>query len=77
MDAIKMRWPVQVDPLTCGCTECLTGEYVPLELATPAQIRLLLFGRLADASGETFIVTSDYPRKRTVRGKNSGLEWEW
>lgn len=69
--------PVQVDPQGCGCTECLTGEYVPLEDATPKQIRNLIFGTLADASGETFVVTTGYPRRRMVRGENSGLEWEW
>ena len=67
----------QVDPQGCGCTECLVGEYVPLELATPQQIRNLIFGTLADATGETFMVTGDYPHRRMVRGALSGLEWEW
>ena len=29
-------WPVAIDPAGCGCTECLTGQYVPLERATDA-----------------------------------------
>lgn len=67
----------QVDPQGCGCTECLVGEYVPLEDATPRQIRNLIFGTLADASDEIFVVQGEYPHKRKVWGRLSGLEWEW
>lgn len=67
----------QVDPQGCGCTECVTGEYVPLELATARQVRNLIFGTLADATGETFMVEGEYPHKRTVTGRYSSLEWEW
>lgn len=41
----------RVDPLTCGCTDCITGYSVPLARATTAQIDALIDGRLADGIG--------------------------
>jgi hypothetical protein len=38
------RLPVAIDPRGCSCTECLTGEYVPLDRATDAQIMAVLLG---------------------------------
>lgn len=37
-----------IDPLGCGCTECMTGEYVPLDKATDDHIRALFRGELRD-----------------------------
>lgn len=37
-----------IDPVGCGCTECLTGEYVPLESATKEQALAVLRGELAN-----------------------------
>jgi hypothetical protein len=37
---------IAVDPWDCGCTECITGEYVPLRYATDENIADLLAGRL-------------------------------
>lgn len=37
---------IAVDPWDCGCTECITGEYVPLRYATDEQIADLITGRL-------------------------------
>jgi hypothetical protein len=37
---------IAVDPPGCGCTECMTREYVPLHLATSDQIAALLNGDL-------------------------------
>ncbi|MGW0333540.1 hypothetical protein ACWD0J_16985 [Streptomyces sp. NPDC003011] len=37
---------IAVDPPGCGCTECMTGEYVPLHRATPDQVASLLNGKL-------------------------------
>ena len=39
-----MRKPTAIDPLGCGCTECITGEYVPLDRATPEQVLDMLTG---------------------------------
>lgn len=44
--------PVAVDPWDCGCTECLTGEYVSLRQATDDNIADLLAGRLASHLGD-------------------------
>ncbi|MFD5631614.1 hypothetical protein [Streptomyces sp. NPDC127072] len=40
--------PIAVDPPGCGCTECLTGEYVPLDQATPAQLVALHIGAIGN-----------------------------
>lgn len=40
--------PLAIDPIGCGCTECGTGEYVPLNLASDAQLRAMFAGRVAD-----------------------------
>ena len=44
---------VQVDPAGCGCTECITGLYVPLEMASRGQIYLAAVGMLGNATGLT------------------------
>lgn len=36
------------DPYDCGCTECQTGEYVPLRNATPEQVLSCARGELGD-----------------------------
>ena len=40
-----------IDPSGCNCTECLTGEYVPLDRATNAQIAKMLAGGIRDNTG--------------------------
>ena len=47
-----------IDPRGCGCTECLIGEYVPIDEADAEQIRLLMLGRIADHSYSTWTATS-------------------
>lgn len=49
---------VAIDPPNCGCTECITGEYVPLADATPRQITDMLAGRLANNTGLEFSITA-------------------
>lgn len=48
---------VAIDPPNCGCTECITGEYVPLADATPRQITDMLAGRLGNNTGLEFSIT--------------------
>jgi DNA-binding PadR family transcriptional regulator len=53
-------WPIAIDPYGCGCTECITGEYVPLERATDAQLAAMLRGEIRDntSAGELEIVVT-------------------
>lgn len=37
-----------IDPTGCGCTECLVGEYRPLDQASEAEIKALFLGLLRD-----------------------------
>lgn len=52
--------PVAIDPPGCGCTECLTGEYIPLDQATEEQVRKLVKGKLVNHTDTGRLV------KRTV-----------
>jgi hypothetical protein len=40
---VKLRY---IDPPTCGCTDCLTGEAVPLDQASNEQLIRLTAGRV-------------------------------
>lgn len=37
-----------IDPPGCSCTECIIGEYVPLDQATAENVRALFAGELRD-----------------------------
>lgn len=50
--------PIAIDPPNCGCTECITGEYVPLADATPRQVADMLAGRLANNTGLEFTISA-------------------
>lgn len=45
---------VTIDPPDCGCTECMTGEYTPLDQAKPWQLALLFAGSAVNNTGLTF-----------------------
>ncbi|MYS33481.1 hypothetical protein K388_05811 [Streptomyces sp. KhCrAH-43] len=49
-----------VDPPGCGCTECITGQYVPLDHATPKNITALLNGQLSNHTGVELRITVVY-----------------
>lgn len=53
-------WPIAIDPYNCGCTECITGEYVPLERATNGQLAAMLRGEIRDNTnaGELEVVVT-------------------
>lgn len=53
--------PIAIDPPGCGCTECLTGEYVPLDQATDDQLQAMLQGKVANNTG--YVWVSDPARK--------------
>lgn len=62
---------IAIDPPGCGCTECLTGEYIPLDQATPEQVKSMLIGRLRDHTSATFTYSEG------VLSENAwGLRWE-
>lgn len=44
----RSTWPIAIDPIYCGCTECGTGQYVPLNQATAEQIAAMRAGILGD-----------------------------
>lgn len=50
--------PIAIDPPTCGCTECITGEYIPLISATARHITDMLAGRMANNTGLTFTISA-------------------
>lgn len=58
MSLMSKNGPVAIDPPGCGCTECLTGEYVPLDQAQGQHVLDLFAGRLRDntSSGTEFAV---------------------
>jgi mitochondrial fission protein ELM1 len=60
---------IAVDPWDCGCTECITGEYVALRFATDENIADLLAGRLANHlnDGTELVVTTTYRTDSTGR----------
>jgi hypothetical protein len=82
-----MRTPIQIDPAGCGCTECLTGEYVPLDLATAEQMQAMLAGTVRNATSEDFtlvtiakhyISDTDQPAFcMTLHATYCGKSWIW
>ncbi|MER5891114.1 hypothetical protein ABT160_45500 [Streptomyces sp. NPDC001941] len=49
-----------VDPPGCGCTECLTGQYAPLDQATAQDIAALLSGQVSNHTSVDLRVTVTY-----------------
>jgi hypothetical protein len=48
---VETSEPIQIDPRGCGCTECITGLYVPLEHATVSQLLKAAHGLMSNATG--------------------------
>ena len=80
-----MNDPIQVDPPGCGCTECLTGLYVPLDRATGEHVNALMSGAMSDATSDRFTVTTvitDYlsghgETTTTITAEYYGRTWTW
>lgn len=74
-----------VDPPGCGCTECITGQYVPLDHATPENITALLNGQLRNHTGVELRITAVYALRaeasvgvaltETMRVEHEDLVW--
>ena len=52
--------PFAIDPLDCGCTQCIVGTYVPLAEATDGQVAAMLCGDLDNHTGLTFTIAVVY-----------------
>lgn len=48
---------IAIDPTGCGCTECLVGEYLPLERVEKDHVLALAKGDLQDNTSEIASVT--------------------
>lgn len=46
-----------IDPSGCGCNECMTGEYKPLDKATDDDIRALFAGNLRDNTEHHWLIS--------------------
>lgn len=44
--------PTAIDPPGCGCTECITGMYVPLDQATPRMIVAMCLGWISNHTSQ-------------------------
>jgi hypothetical protein len=51
--------PVAIDPPGCGCTKCVTGEYVPLEEASDELLHLMLLGKIKNNTGMEWVSDPD------------------
>lgn len=68
--------PQRVDPPSCGCTDCITGYSVPLDLATWETVKALVHGDVQDAtSTELDVMVVVTPAdQRTWSDRQS---WAW
>ena len=66
----------RVDPPTCGCTDCLTGYSVPLNLATWQTIRAMIHGDVQDATSTDLDVMVVVTPARE-RGWPDRQAWKW
>jgi hypothetical protein len=59
MILVPEHWAPQrrtaIDPPGCGCTECLSGEYVPLDQATDREVELMLKGEIRNNTGYVWV----------------------
>jgi len=68
--------PKRVDPPSCGCTDCLTGYSVPLNLATWQTVKAMIHGDVQDATGtelDVMVVVSP----TAERGQDDKQAWAW
>jgi hypothetical protein len=68
--------PHRIDPLTCGCTDCMLGWSV-LSRASDEDVFAMLAGEIQDATSEEFatVTNADWSGSVTVRARWCGREW--
>lgn len=73
--------PIAIDPIGCGCLECTTGEYKPLDLADFWDIRRLLKGKIGNNTGidvEGWVKSYEFRMPRAFqREAESGKLWDY
>lgn len=60
----------RIDPERCACTDCLVGDSIPLQLASPRQVLDMLNGDLMNATGDLFSVAT------LIVSDNTGRRWQ-
>lgn len=68
---------IAIDPPGCGCTECITGEYVPLNEATEEQITQMLVGKVRNNTAQQLRLNLVYiveDEQDVSRARNVGFE---
>jgi hypothetical protein len=70
--------PKRVDPPSCGCTDCLTGYSVPLNLATWQTVKAMIHGDVQDATGTKLDVTVVVvPAEAVAAGVTQTWAWKY
>lgn len=86
-----MRRVLAIDPPGCGCTECILGEYIPIDQADERHIVDMLRGRTQNNTGCDMTIHVEYtledgydfnidePESAKARWCNggSGFDKEW
>lgn len=70
------RTVVAVDPSGCGCTECITGEYVPLDQANVELLKGIALGQIANNTYSPVIVTVRPATMHDPLEAGSGIVYE-
>jgi len=54
----------RIDPIGCGCTDCIVGYSIPLDIASDHQIKAMVRGHLIDATSQTEFDFDAYMKDR-------------
>lgn len=74
------QWPIQIDPYGCGCTECITGEYISLDRAKWEDVHRMATKEIGNATNEEFAVGPDLvyvSRLTRLRWEQPGNPSNW
>jgi hypothetical protein len=51
---------IRIDPIDCGCTDCMTGDSRPVNQCTDYHKMRCALGEIENASGGKFIICVDW-----------------